>query len=333
MFKRELCDFCGDCLVECQWMSVEHDQAVEWMKSLVEGNPAPVLNQCVTCFACNETCPKGANPFDLIVQLQEKHRSLVPEQTVASNEARYTFSGELTGFPKADRVMTTCVFSKTDANLIQGDIYDLPRVGGKPYFCWVLFSHLGAESVQKKHAQEFVNRLAMTGAKEVVCFHDDCYSLLASKAPEYGIRLPFRPVHLVEYLIEYLRANKDRIKPLGFDIAYQRPCASRLTPEKEHFIDEFFDLVGARRVERAYDRKGAPCCGGAKFLLGKGDPGPEQVKNILDAKNAGAKALVCLCPMCIRTLAGTASQLGLPLIFISDLARMAIGELPLPVIK
>lgn len=331
MFKRKLCDLCGDCLVECQWIDVEHDQAVEWLEAMMEGKHVPVLDKCITCYACNEICPQGANPFDMIAQLQEKHHTPVSEETVNSNEAQYIFTHELKDYPQAERVMSICVFGKTDANLIEGQLYDLPRVGGKPYFCWVLFSHMGGESIQKKHAQEFVDRLAMTGAKEIICFHDDCYAMLARLAPDYGIKVPFRPVHLSEYLVEYLRANKDRINPLNIDIAYQRPCASRHTPEKEHFVDQLFELAGVRRVERIYDREKALCCAGAKLLLGIGDPTPDQEKNILDAKNAGAKAVVCLCPMCMRSLSSIADKHDVPLIFLGDIARMALGEVEPPV--
>ena len=326
MFKRERCDLCGDCLVDCQWMDVERSQAVEWIKAMISGESTPVLDRCITCYACNEICPQGANPFDLIAKLQEKYRSLSSEESASAEEARYAFSQELKDYPRAERVMSLCVFGKTDADLIQGELYDLPRIGGKPYFCWVLFSHIGAESIQKKHAQELVDRLAMTGAKEVVCFHDDCYAMLARLAPNYGIEVPFRPVHLSEYLVEYLKTNKNRIKPINMNVAYQRPCASRFTVEKERFIDELFELVGANRVERAFDRENALCCAGIKMALGKGDPRPDQEKNIRDAKDAGAQAMVCLCPMCMHSLSDVAREHELPLIFIGDLVRMAIGE-------
>jgi heterodisulfide reductase subunit C len=72
MFKPDLCDLCGDCLVECQWMDVDQDQAVAWMTEMKNGNPTPAVDQCITCYACNEICPQGANPFDLIADFQEK---------------------------------------------------------------------------------------------------------------------------------------------------------------------------------------------------------------------------------------------------------------------
>jgi len=37
-----------------------------------------------------------------------------------------------------------------------------------------------------------------------------------------------------------------------------------------------------------------------------------------------------LCPMCIRSLENPAKEKNLPLIFLGDIARMALGEIPLP---
>jgi Fe-S oxidoreductase len=192
----------------------------------------------------------------------------------------------------------------------------------------MLFNHWGANTIYKKHAVELVERLAMTGADEIVCFHDDCYATLASIVPEMGMELPFRPVHLSEYLVEYLRSNMKRIKPLNLKVAYQRPCASRYTPEKEQYIDELFELTGVERIERQYDRQKSLCCASIQLLLGNGDPRPAQEKNILDAIIHGAQAMVCLCPMCINNLSATGSEYGLPMVFLGDIARMALGEIP-----
>jgi Fe-S oxidoreductase len=330
MFKPELCNLCGDCLMRCQWIETDREQAVAWRRSLLEGKDCEVLERCITCYACNEYCPEGANPFDRIAELQEQYHRLLSADALQTAEARYVFSGELRDVPQAETVMSTCVFSKTDEHLIQGELYDLPKVSGRPYFCWVMFSHMGGESIQRRHAAELVDRLASTGAREIVCFHDDCYAMLARLAPDYGIEVPFRPVHLAEYLVDYLKRHSNRLRPLNLAMAYQRPCASRFTPEKEPFIDELFALAGVQRVERTWDRENALCCAGVKMMLGKGDPKPDQVKNIGDAQAAGARAMVCLCPVCIHSLSMTAAELSMPLIFIGDLARMALGEIDPP---
>ncbi len=327
MFKPDRCDLCGDCLVKCQWIEADKQTAARWIKAMMDGERTPVVDQCITCYACNEYCPQDADPFDLIGGLMETYGIVAPEK-IAEAEARFTFSGELRDMPQPvdGRIMSTCVFGKTDGHLIGGSLYDLPKIGGKPFFCWIIMSHMGAPSVQEKHARQFVDRLAATGAREIVCFHDDCYAMLATLAPEYGISVPFRPVHLSEYLVECLTARKDEITPLNMAVAYQRPCASRHTPEKEHYIDELFALCGVRRVEREYDRENALCCAGVKLMLDKGDPTPDMEKNIEDAVAAGAEAVVCLCPMCMHSLGGAAAAKGLPLIFLGDVARMALGE-------
>jgi len=328
MFKPELCDLCGECLARCQWIQADKETAGRWIEKMINKEKTPVPEQCITCYACNEYCPQGANPFDLIAELQEKYE-IVPREKIREAEERYHFSGELQGLPsQEDRIMTTCVFGKTHGHLLQGELFDMPRVGGKPFFCWIIMSHMGAKSIQEKHARQFVDRLAATQAREIVCFHDDCYSMLASLAPEYGIEVPFRPVHLSEYLVECLSARKDRITPLNMNIAYQRPCASRYTPGKEHYIDRLFELCGVKRVERNYDRENALCCASVvKSLLNRSDdPNPDMEKNIADALSAGAEALVCLCPMCMHSLQETAAEHNLPLIFLGDLARMALGE-------
>jgi Fe-S oxidoreductase len=331
MFKPDLCTLCGKCLEKCQWMDITPSQAKKWRKEMTEGKRTPILDNCITCFACNERCPTGANPSDQNLELQEKYQTLVGEETVNAVEAANLFEGELQAIPRADRVMATCSYEKTKPELIQGELYDMPRVGGKPFLCWSIFPHMGAPSVQRKHLRSMVERLALTGAKEVICFHVDCYSALARTAPDAGIDVPFRPVHLAEYLAERLRTGGKRVKPLGIDVAYQRPCTSRHTPDAERYIDELFVLTGVNRVKRRYDREEALCCTSVRALYGKGNDRVDREKNVQDAQEAGARAIVYFCPICKDMLSDVAADHSIPLIFLGDLARAALGEISLPV--
>ena len=99
MYFQEKCDLCGDCFVNCQWIEVEKEQAIAWMEQLRDGKHAEVLDKCITCYACNETCPNDANPFDLIAELQDKYHTPVTEDAVNQMEEHYQFSGELKGIP------------------------------------------------------------------------------------------------------------------------------------------------------------------------------------------------------------------------------------------
>ena len=72
MWDASKCDFCGDCLVKCLYVDYDKDRAVAEIKQLMEGRKADILSQCITCCACREYCPTGADPYDLIVKMQEK---------------------------------------------------------------------------------------------------------------------------------------------------------------------------------------------------------------------------------------------------------------------
>jgi len=175
-----------------------------------------------------------------------------------------------------------------------------------------------------------VDNLAATGAEEVILFHDDCYGMLVDRAPQFGINVPFRPVHVIEYLRRYLEAHRQDITPLGLRVAYQRPCASRMSPGKEDAIDAVRGLIGVERVQRRYDRENCLCCALAAVTFNPQQaPGIRQ-RNLDDALGAGAQAMCYLCPMCRRGLAEDAQARGLAGYHIIELARMALGELPTP---
>ncbi|HOF06073.1 MAG TPA: (Fe-S)-binding protein, partial [Syntrophales bacterium] len=229
--------------------------------------------------------------------------------------------------------MSICVMDGSMPWAIQGSLFqELPILKGRHYFCNVLFAHMGDESIMRDRLQGLVNNLAKSGAKEIVFVHDDCYALLAGMAPEYGVKLPFRPVSILEYLAEYLKEHPDRITKLNMKVAYQRPCASRYTPEKDHYVDEIFSLIGVERVARQYDGINAICCGvelaGPNLKLfprGK-NFAPFRDQNVQDAKDHGAEAMVYLCPMCFRTLNKQVRGAGMSNYMISDICRLALGE-------
>jgi hypothetical protein len=54
MFHEERCDFCGDCLARCHYLSFDKKSGDEAFKKLVQGEKVDWLYECVTCIACNE---------------------------------------------------------------------------------------------------------------------------------------------------------------------------------------------------------------------------------------------------------------------------------------
>jgi Fe-S oxidoreductase len=332
MFDETRCDRCGDCLVRCLYVDYDKERAAFEIDELIAGRPAPILSACVTCLACNEYCPTDARPFDLILERQEQFGSLgIPPELIAAEEARYAAVTEVRVPENEGRVLSACVFSSTDAELFEGRLFEgLPLVRGRHFFCYILFDHLGAGSVTRRHAQTFVDNLAATGAEEVILFHDDCYGMLVDRAPQLGINVPFRPVHFVEYLQRYLEAHRQDITPVGLRVAYQRPCASRMSPGKEDAVDAVLGLIGVERVQRRYDREDCLCCGLPATFVNPQQASVIRRRNLDDALAAGAQVMCYLCPMCRRGLADDAQADGLAGYHIIELVRMALGELCVP---
>ena len=333
MFDLSKCDFCGDCLVRCQYVDYSRAKAIQEMTVLTEGKDAEILRECTTCMACNEYCQKGANPYDLILQLQEEKGILpAPESSMEMLAGEGSGPGQVTWGDPDKPVISFCQVKKFFPDgVFQGQMFDgLTVIEGGEYFCYIAYLHTARESLVRKGVPRFVDNLASLNVKEVVLTHDDCYTALTTKAREYGIEVPFRPVHIIEYLLHYLKEHHNRITNLNKKIAYQRPCISRYTPEKEPMLDELFELIGVQRVARKYDRQDALCCGSI-FIEMEPERGLRvQDMNITDAIGYGADAMVMLCPVCWTRLSQPCQERGLPPILLTDLCRVALGEKPFP---
>lgn len=332
MWNDSKCNRCGDCLVECQYVDYSRDEAISQINELVAGQNAQILSECITCCACNEYCPESANPFDLINELQEKFRTLpVPEKMVAWMDAGPSVPSKVIRCSDRKPALSLCVMEPmVPKDAIGGRLFDqMTVVKGGDYFCFLGYIHIGQAAPLQANAQKFVDNLAAVGASEVVFFHDDCYAMM-QKMPEFGIDLPFKPIHIVEYLRDYLKAHTSDIRPIGRKIAYQRPCASRFSDFLDPMLDDIFEFIGVDRIDRTYDHKKALCCGSIFSKIYPERIDSVQQKNIDDAVAAGAEAMVFLCPLCMNGLKHRAQENRLAPIFLTQLVRMGIGELLFP---
>ena len=177
----------------------------------------------------------------------------------------------------------------------------------------------------KKYAQGVIDRLADLG-KEIVYIHNEGFALAHLKAREFGITVPFKYMHLFEYLRNYLRDHRSDITKLGKKVAYQANCATRWLKEHDALLDEIFELIGVERPPRQYEGLDSVCCTAPIIRTNLELAVDIQEKNINDAIACGADALITICPICDAALRRPTSRLGLPKIFITDLCRMALGE-------
>ena len=319
MWDASKCDLCGDCLVKCRYVDYDKDKAVKEIKLLMEGKEADILNSCITCNACFGICPTGADPGNLIFRMQEK---------IGTNPIAENYKPLLDGLGKMleegngdsqliegepDRPVLSFdsfEFSQFPEGTLESRLFKgMTVVRGAQYMSLVGLVHMGGESFAGKYAQKVINRLAEMGK---------------------DINVPYRYMHLFEYLRDYLKDNEGSINNLNKKIAYQPNCATRWLPEQNGWLDEILALIGVEFVEREYQGQNALCCTGPIIRINKELAVEIQEKNVRDAIDCGADALLTICPICDFVMRRPTTKLGLPKIFITDLCRMALGEISWP---
>jgi Fe-S oxidoreductase len=339
MWDASKCNLCGDCLVNCRYAGYDRDRAIAEITLLMDGKPADILNKCTTCIACMDYCPTGADPSDLIFKMQEKISTSpivvvgkpAREAVVRAFEGREDPEQLIPGDPDKPALSLDAFRfdyfpeGTFDSQLFKG----LTIVRGGEYASLAGYVHMGGESLVERYGQRVLDKLARLG-KDIVYIHNEGFVLAHVKAKEYGFKVPFKYMHLFEYLRNYLKAHKKNITKLDKKVAYQANCATRWIPEYDAFLDEVFKLVGVERPRRKYERLNAVCCTGPLIYVNRELAVDIQKKNFEDAIACGADAIITSCPICYGVFRRPSVQFNLPNIFITDLCRIALGEKPWP---
>lgn len=340
-FDMEKCRGCQAraCLTKCQYLNIDRETAQKEILKIADGEDSFVLHDCVTCYACEEYCPMGNHPFYLIAERQEElNLPPVPKPLIRrAINLGVPFRGEPGIAEVNGPVLNMGAFSEL-IGLIQGRLFEgltvISTDGRKMfhYFCQLMYLHYARSSVIKERLPGIIGTINGHKPTEVICFHDECYGTYTSYCSAVGIEVPFKPVHFFEFLYRRLTELKESIKPVNLKVAYQRPCSSRLSSDKHHFVRDIFDLTGAVCVEREYADENSLCCAGT--IQGQRREGSRkraievQKKNVDDMKKEGAEVCVFNCPACLQTLGAMVAREGIRPIHMSDLCRLAIGEKP-----
>ena len=339
MWDVSKCDLCGDCLVKCRYVDYDKGKTVNEIKLLMEGKAADILDRCITCNACFQYCPTGADPADLINKMQEKMgiSSIVLgfkpfiDSVIQSFEDGSGGGHIIEGEPgKPVLCFDSFVFKQFPEGTLESRMFrGMTIVRGKRYASLVGMAHMGGASLAEKYGQKVIEGLAALG-KDIVYIHNEGYVLAHVKAKELGIHVPYKYMHLFEYMLDYLKNNQKDIIRLNKKVAYQPNCAVRWIPEQDVWLNEIFEFIGVERVSRKYEGLNALCCGGPALAVNKELAMNIQNDNIKDAIDNRAEAMITICPMCDTVLREQTSKAGLPKIFITDLCRMALGEVSWP---
>jgi Fe-S oxidoreductase len=331
-FDENLCKTCptGDCLVKCQYMDFNKNEAIAEMVKVYKGEDSTVLHNCVTCYACEEYCKRGNHPFYLITERRQEKGILtapraITNQWINIGEPRGKFKlGDIT------KKVLSFGFMPELIQLTRGRLFDdvMPSyIFGQEFFCNVVYIHFANTAIIKERLPVVIDNFRKLSVEEVVCMHDECYGAFASLAPAYGMEVPFKPIHYFEYLYNRLNTLKNEIRPLNITVAYQRPCSSRLSSDKHHFVADIMQLIGADLIERTYQDENALCCGEMFGMLTGYDLRHDvQRRNLDDMVEHRAEYCVFNCSACQNAIATKVAKRGIKPIHIIDLCRMAIGE-------
>lgn len=333
-FNEDTCATCPttDCMMKCQYISwsTKEDAHAEWMK-VVHGENSRVLHECMTCYSCEEYCKRGNHPCYLIAERREEKGMLTASRAVTNQWINMTEPQGRYKTGKVEEKALSCCFIGELRQAVRGKLFSnigSSYVMGAEFFCQVMYLHFAKISVIKERLQKVVENISRLGIKELICMHDECYGSFTSLAPAFGIDVPFKPIHYLEYLYGRLQELKNEIKPLNIKAAYQRPCSSRLSPDKYHFVGDILNLIGVELPDRKYQGENALCCGEVIRLIDQFDVANDiQKRNVDDMVATKAEYCVFNCPYCQMALSEKVSKNGMKPIHIIDLCRMAIGEL------
>lgn len=343
-FDSSKCDFSrcrGECLTRCPYVSYDEKMAKDAIRALISGKMSPILSECITCAACNDFCPTGANPWDLIAWRQEETNILgIPVDASPSSDWLVKPYKVRRGKPGGPLISMGGIYEVVpQEEFLKGRMFDdATLIGGGDVACGFTETHLGRASRPLKNLPVFIENLSRAaeefGVDEIVFTHDACYNVATTLAMSQNMEVPFRAVHILEYIRNWLRDHKDEITPLNLKVGLQGGCTTRYAPDRgdgeiwSDWINEIFEMIGVESVEekRKYTGDDRLCCGSSIFHSQHDRALGIQKMNIQDAIDAGAERYVFICPACIAIMRMTCRKLNLEPVYITQLVKLALGE-------
>jgi len=338
-FKEDVCDRCGICLEECPVVNLEKDVAVRDINALIKGDVDRSLafKRCTTCNMCDLLCPKGADPYELILECFDNwgKRYGLPylAKMVFPNEPENIWSG-IRPLMDADEVSLLQAWEKNldtpkEEILLTGFYTNLvpylaqvsvlndlkPVVAGSEglWGCGGDTNKLGLIDLTSQVVELLRNKFSEMGVKKVYCFMEAEAAMLREILPSrYGARFEFDALPLDYWILERLKDDKIEVKNrLNIKVTVHDNCMSRyLDMEPQRVVREIVRSVGCDIVEMEHFKANALCCGWAATiptLYGSRSDNPLSTllyllsslyRRMEEAYATGADAIVTSCPAC-----------------------------------
>jgi len=360
-FNRDLCDECGSCLRGCPVLGLSSEEAKEEIKRLIKGEKTErVLAECISCMTCNLFCPKGCEPYHLILSLWNERyrreglplrikmilplespnflsiaRESMPEDERKTLRAWSEASKSKERVAGAEEVMYASCNAQifpylTYTKLLNG----LTIIGEQELCCGEIYYRLGLLEQVDWIAHRVERRLNSLGLKKMITFCPACYHMFKKIYPKLGVQFDFEIQDMREWLWERIKEGRIEIRSeVNKTVTIQDSCHAKLMGDS--FLDlprKILKAIGAEIIEMERDRRGALCCGIADGLA-RYDP-LDMVRGarrqLEKAEKTGADILVVYCATCLLMLSigAMAGPTKMPVYHLLEMLQLATGEEP-----
>lgn len=299
---------------------------------------------CLGCAACQVKCPLEVNTVEVFRTMREdavKKGVPLPEPLLQINNTVEKFNNPLgKDQSERNRMMADLELGTRGEVLYFAGCYDTFRnptifrgtvkllrsagvepgyLGGQEWCCGVPEIWNGSAELAKKLARHNVEEFKRAGAKVVVTSCAGCFNALGHYYRALlGEELPFKVVHITQFLAQALEDGRIRVRSLEEEktgkITYHDPCHlgrhMKVYEEPRRLLRELFPHSF---VEMPRNRDESWCCGGGAVVFPYLTQYSLRIaeKRIDEAKSVDAKSLVTACPSCINVLRVPARKIGL----------------------
>jgi Fe-S oxidoreductase len=330
----DACTECGECLMKCPVMLMNEDEAKSEIAALLKGKPARrVFRECSLCFDCNNFCPEGLRPHELILQrisekpdrknkipamvpyffngmpgpnlFQDLYKGLTPPE----NDILKRWS-EVPP-PSKDVLFIGCIGKMFTEDIENSKVLKpLPKFGPPDICCGEIHYRSGQWDAYADMTERTFARLSELDAERIICYCGSCNAFLGKIMPKvYGKELPFKVTSLYQWLLERVDAGEIQLKrPLKFKAAVHESCyASELGPEFTDSLRKIYKAAGADLVELFHHGNNNTSCGAVSIVRNWSisDVVKEQNKKYREVKDSGTNEMALNCPGCYLTMASS----------------------------
>jgi len=151
----------------------------------------------------------------------------------------------------------------------------------------------------KKLAEHNINAIKESGAKTLITTCAECYRTFKIDYPTYIGPLPFKVLHITEFLIDSVSQGKLNFKKTRKKVTFQDPCRlGRHLGMYEQPRMVLSSVPELSLVEMERNQQSAICCGTSGWMNCDAISKRIQSHRLKSAQQTGADLLVTGCPKC-----------------------------------